>query len=312
MKEKFTKKRIFDIIQIGRKEDFESRLFDFIIVLAIIANSLVLVLDTFEEFAAYKNILKAVEIVTIVFFCTEYVLRIWTSEYLYPEKSKKNAVLTFLFSFDGIVDLMTILPFFFLSGFVAFRLLRVIRILHLFRINAAYDSFNVIYSVLTEKKNPIISSVFIILILMLASSLCMYSAEHELQPRVYKNAFSGMWWSLSTIFTVGYGDIYPITTLGRVLAIITTFLGVGAVAIPTGIISAGFVEHYTKISQKGKDEDRDTKVVLVEEDSPYLNKLVEEAENKFSMDIMVIIRKAQAVIPTENTKIRKGDTLIFR
>ena len=127
--------------------------------------------------------------------------------------SKSRATIRFLVSFDGIVDLLTIIPAFFLSGFVIFRMLRVARVFHLFRLNAKYDSFNVITTVLYEKRNQIISSVFIVLILMLASSLCMYSVEHDAQPEVFRNAFSGIWWSMSTLLTVGYGDIYPITTL---------------------------------------------------------------------------------------------------
>lgn len=127
--------------------------------------------------------------------------------------SKSRATIRFLVSFDGIVDLLTIIPAFFLSGFVIFRMLRVARVFHLFRLNAKYDSFNVITTVLYEKRNQIISSVFIVLILMLASSLCMYSVEHDAQPEVFRNAFSGICWSMSTLLTVGYGDIYPITTL---------------------------------------------------------------------------------------------------
>jgi voltage-gated potassium channel len=201
------KKRIFDIIQIGQRGDWLSRAFDFFIVLVIIINIAILFIETFDEMTAYSDILEGIETVTIIIFALEYILRIWTAEYLYPEKSRGKAILKFLVSFDGIVDLCTILPFFFLSGFIAFRMLRVVRIFHLFRINAYYDSFNVITSVLAEKKNQIISSIFIILILMLASSLCMYSAEHEVQPEVFNNAFSGIWWSMSTILTVGYGDI---------------------------------------------------------------------------------------------------------
>jgi voltage-gated potassium channel len=74
----------------------------------------------------------------------------------------------------------------------------------------------------------------------------MYSAEHEAQPEQFQNAFSGIWWSMSTLLTVGYGDIYPITIIGKCMAIVIAFLGVGVVAIPTGIISAGFVEQYQK------------------------------------------------------------------
>ena len=84
---------------------------------------------------------------------------------------------------------------------------------------------------------------------MVASSLCMYSMEHEAQPDKFKNAFSGIWWSTSTLLTIGYGDIYPVTVGGKIMAIVISFLGVGMVAIPTGIISAGFVESYTKINK---------------------------------------------------------------
>lgn len=118
-----------------------------------------------------------------------------------------------------MVDLLTIIPVFFLSGFIIFRMLRVARIFHLFRLNAKYDSFNIITTVLYEKRNQIISSVFIVMVLMLASSMCMYSVEHNAQPDIFRNAFSGIWWSMSTLLTVGYGDIYPVTTLGRVMAI---------------------------------------------------------------------------------------------
>ena len=121
-------------------------------------------------------------------------------------------------------------------------MLRIIRIFRLFRINSYYDSLNVIGEVIAGKKQQLMSSVFIILMLMLGSSLCMYSLEHEAQPEVFQNAFSGIWWAASTLLTVGYGDIYPVTTLGKMFGIFITFLGVGMVAIPTGIISAGFVD----------------------------------------------------------------------
>ena len=242
--------RIFEIIQIGNRVDLPSRAFDIFISLVIISNILVLFLDTFDELSAYDDLFRAVETVTVLIFCIEYVLRIWTSNYLYPELSRGKAILRFLRSYDGIVDLLTILPFFFLSGAVVFRMLRVARIFHLFRINTGYDSFSVIREVLYEKRNQLGSSLFIIFVLMLGSSLCMYNVEHAAQPEAFKNAFSGIWWSISTLLTVGYGDIYPITLLGQTMAILISILGVGVVAIPTGIISAGFVEHYNRIQQE--------------------------------------------------------------
>ena len=246
------KKKIFNIIQIGDKSNRISRAFDIFITITIVLNILVTFAQTFDELSRITMGLKAIEYVTLGIFCVEYVLRIWTAEYLYPNIGRRQAKLRFLISFDGVIDLLTIVPVFFLSGFVIFRMLRVARIFHLFRLNAKYDSFNVITTVLYEKRNQIISSVFIVLILMLASSLCMYSVEHDTQPDVFRNAFSGVWWSMSTLLTVGYGDIYPVTTLGRVMAICIAYLGVGAVAIPTGISSAGFVEQYQQSVQSQK------------------------------------------------------------
>lgn len=312
------KKRIFDIIQIGKKDDFVSRAFDILIVIAILANIAVLFLETFDGPAVYSNILRVIEIITIVIFGVEYLLRIWTADYLYPEKNRGMATLRFLVSFDGIVDLCTILPFFFLSGFVAFRMLRVVRILHLFRINAYYDSINVITSVLSEKKNQIISSIFIIMVLMMASSLCMYSAEHEVQPEVFQNAFSGIWWSMSTILTVGYGDIYPVTILGRAMAIVISFLGVGVVAIPTGIISAGFVEQYTRMQNQHETKGnirgtaRGTVSVTVDETSPFNGQTVKAAEEGYQIDIVAFIRSGAVIVPADFTEITVGDILIYQ
>lgn len=309
---KAKKKRIFDIIQIGKRDDFISRAFDIFIVLVIITNIAVLFLETFEGLNAYASLFKTIETITVVIFCAEYLLRIWTAEFLYPGRGCVKAVFKFLVSFDGIVDLCTILPFFFLSGFIAFRMLRVVRIFHLFRINAYYDSFHVITSVLYEKKNQIISSVFIIMVLIMASSLCMYSAEHEVQPGVFNNAFSGIWWSISTILTVGYGDIYPITILGRIMAIIISFLGVGVVAIPTGIISAGFVEQYTQLQRASTENTKGTVRVFIEDNSPFLALSIRKAEEQYHMTVLVVIRKGEVILPAENMKLQKKDMLIYQ
>ena len=173
------KEKIFNIIQIGDKSNRISRSFDFFITITIICNIIVTFMETFSQLSAFSTLFTVVEYLTVSIFCIEYILRIWTANYLYPEVSSGHARLKFLCSFDGVVDLLTIIPAFFLSGFVIFRMLRVARIFHLFRLNAKYDSFNVITTVLYEKRNQIISSVFIVLILMLASSLCMYSVEHN-------------------------------------------------------------------------------------------------------------------------------------
>jgi len=244
------KKRVFDIIQIGSGDDIPSVIFDIFIVCMIILSIAVTFLETFDGLAAYKPIMERAELFTILVFMVEYILRIWTSEYLYPDKSREDAVMAFLFSFYGIVDFLAIISYFsvlYSNGAVVLRMVRVVRILRLFKVNQSFDAFYVVAEVLKEKLNQIISSIFMIFMLMLGASLCMYGFEHEAQPEVFDNAFSGMWWAMSTVLTVGYGDIYPITLGGRIAAICIALLGVCVVAIPTGVISAGFVEYYARL-----------------------------------------------------------------
>ena len=308
-----TRKRIFEIIQIGNREDFPSRAFDIGIVIAIVANITVLLLDTFDELSAYDGLFRVIEIVTVLIFCVEYALRIWTADLLYPEEKKRGkAILRFLLSFDGLVDLLTILPFFFLSGMGALRFLRVARIFHLFRINTQYESFQVITSVLREKRNAILYSVFIIIVLILAASLTMYSVEHAAQPEAFRNAFSGIWWSVSTVFTVGYGDIYPITVLGRVLGVIITFLGVGAVAIPTGILSAGFVEHYSRLQRSvdAAEYKNSSAVILADKDSSDAGRRVKEVEEMNAVCVTALIRGELVIGPEDTVRIEEGDVLL--
>ena len=305
-----TKRKIFNIIQIGKKDDAPSRAFDYVLVCVIIVNIVVMILETFSQFYAYENVFAGIEAVCIVFFCVEYILRIWTANLLFPEESRGGAILKFITSFDGIVDLLTILPFFFLSGFVVFRMLRVVRIFHLFRLNSNYDSFNVITSVIKEKRNQILSSLFILIILMVAASLCMYSAENEAQPEVFDNAFSGLWWAVSTILTVGYGDMYPVTIAGKVLAIIIAILGVCVVAIPTGIISAGFVEQYTRL-QRESIIPRGTVALNADPGSGMVGLKLAELARGYGITPLVIIRDGSVIIPTDDVVIATGDTLVY-
>lgn len=307
------KEKIFNIIQIGDKSNRLSRFFDIFITITIILNILVTFMQTFEELSFLSTLFAIVEYTTLAIFCVEYILRIWTADYLYPQMRKSLARIRFIFSFDGIVDILTIIPVFFLSGFVIFRMLRVARIFHLFRLNAKYDSFNVITTVLYEKRNQIISSVFIVLILMLASSLCMYSVEHDAQPTVFRNAFSGVWWSMSTLLTVGYGDIYPITPLGRIMAICIAYLGVGAVAIPTGIISAGFVEQYQRNSSISTLKDADIKEIAeIFVDKRYAGKTVEDVEDMEQITIYLVLRDGLSILPQRDTILKLKDIIIIR
>ena len=311
------KKKIFNIIQIGSRSDVPSYAFDIGIVIVILVNLFVTFFSTFDQAKGYESILDAAELVTVIIFAVEYILRVWTSQYLYPEKSKAKAALSFALSASGLIDLFSFLPYFlpvfFPAGAVAFRMFRVIRIFKLFRVNAQYDAFNVIVDVIKEKKNQLISSICIVMIFMLAASMCMYSVEHEAQPEQFQNAFSGLWWSASTLLTIGYGDVYPITTVGKMLAILISFLGVGLVAIPTGIISAAFVDRYSHLKEGGTIDDKAINFVTptLSSDHPWVGMKVGEVILPPNMEIINIFRNGKAIDPKDNSRLKENDELVI-
>ena len=303
--------RTYEILEVRSGIDHAARVYDIIYLITIILNLNV-------EITEYGDLLLAAENITVALFCIDYILRLWTAKYMYPESRGTGAVRKYIFSFTGIIDMLSFLPyylpFFFPSGAVAFRMLRVMRIFRLFRINAYYDSFKLITEVLNSKRQQLFSSVFTILILMVASSLCMYSLEHEAQPEVFTNAFSGIWWSASTLLTVGYGDIYPITTLGKLFGIFITFLGVGMVAIPTGIISAGFVDQYSRIkrmAEYGQEADvHFIKIHLTARD-PWVNKSIAQLHLPERVIVAVVQRSHRALVPRGSLVLRQDDVMVL-
>ena len=313
------RKRLFEIIEIGSNYDAVCWGYDFFNTFTIILNLVVSIMYTFDTMELkYGSILLLLERLTVGFFALDFVLRIWTAKYMYPDVSQPKAISKYVFSFSGIVDILSFvpyyMPFFFPAGAVAFRMLRIVRIFRLFRINAYYDSLNVITEVIIGKKQQLMSSVFIILILMLSSSLCMYSLENRAQPEVFTNAFSGIWWAASTLLTVGYGDIYPVTTLGKIFGIFIAFLGVGMVAIPTGIISAGFVEQYSRlkrIGEYGQEDDVHFIRIQLDKNDKWTGHSIAELKLPEKIIIAVVQRNHRILVPKGDLILLPGDVLVI-
>ncbi len=312
-------KKLYNMVAVGVVDEPLNQLYDIISTVALLVNLVSIILMTFDNIMArYRELLLDLEAITVAFFAVDYALRILTARYLYPTQKPGRAILMYVFSFSGIIDLLSFFPYYlpvvFPYGAAVFRIIRVARILRLFRINAYYDSMSVITEVLKRKRKQLLSSVFIISVLLLASSLCMYSLEHEAQPDKFSNALSGIWWATSTLLTVGYGDVYPVTVAGKIAGIIISFLGVGMVAIPTGIISAGFVEQYSKLKRMGElDAESDIqfiKIVLKKEDQ-WVGKTIHELELPHGTIVAAIQRGNETVLPRGNVKLRTGDTIIL-
>ncbi len=312
------RQRLFNMVSVGVVNDPINQFYDIISTGALLINLVAAIMDTFDGLhSQYGDEFKMIEAITVAFFAVDYVLRLLTAKELHPKLSEKDALIKYIFSFSGIIDLLSFLPyylpFFFPGGVVAFRMIRVVRIMRLFRINAYYDSLNVIGEVLVGKSQQLASSVFIILVLMVASSLCMYSVEHEAQPEVFENAFSGIWWATSTLLTVGYGDIYPITMAGKALGIFIAFLGVGMVAIPTGIISAGFVEQYSRLKRLGEYVESGVNFIelKIQRGDVWCGKKIQELGVPRGAIIAVILRGDMTMIPRGDTVLEPNDILVL-
>ena len=313
------KAKVFNMVSVGVIDEPINRLYDAISIIALALNLFAAFAITFEYMRAhFSGPLFVIEAATTFFFAVDYVLRIFTATELYKGDPEFRAIQKYVFSFSGIIDLISFLPYylpgFFPAGAAAFRLLRVARILRLFRINAYYDQLNVITEVLNSKKQQLMASFFIILTLMMASSLLMYSVEHDAQPESFRNAFSGLWWAVSALLTVGYGDIAPITPIGRILAIIISFLGVGLVAIPTGIISAGFVEQYQRLKTMGEFAEEENlhfiRIKLTEKDS-WNGKMIKDLGLPKDIIIVSVERNRQTMIPRGDAMLKAGDLVVL-
>lgn len=242
---KAIKKRIFEIISKAEDGDRASKIFDWSIMILIALSIISIILESFASiYEKYHSVFQVFEVITVVVFTIEYLLRIWTADLLFPEA--KHPHLKYIFSFMAIIDLLAILPFYlpFISADLRFlrmmRLFRLFRLLRVFKLGRYFEALQIIVKVIKTSGPQLVMSVVICFFVMLFSAIIMYTVENPVQPEQFPNVISSLWWAICTLTTVGYGDVYPITHVGRFFASLISLVGIGIIAIPTGIIAAGF------------------------------------------------------------------------
>jgi len=256
------KQIIFEVIQPAENGRIASKIFDLTILGFILLSVISVFITTFDLPREYQKSLQQIEHISLIVFSAEYLLRIWTADLLYPEYGFFRSRIRYVFSGMALIDLLAILPFYlpmFLPvNLIGIRAIRLVRLLRLLKLNRYSDALASIGAVFKSKSKEIFASLFFVFILLVVASLLIYYAEHDTQPEQFQNAFSGLWWAVATLTTVGYGDIYPITPIGRFLGAIIALLGIGMVAVPTSILSAGFMEVLHKsVETPSNDEKKD-------------------------------------------------------
>lgn len=212
---------------------------NFVLIL-IFANVISIVLESFKPIRNnYHYGLMIFEYFSVSVFSLEYLSRLITADYKYTSGSKTGKVIRYIFSFGSIVDLLSIIPSFLSFDLRVLRLLRVSRLLKLGRYS---KSLEMIVEVFHEKRTELLTTLFLSFLLLIIASCLMYYAENGIQPEAFPNIMEAFWWAVCTLTTVGYGDVYPITPLGKLIAGSIAILGIGIVALPTGILSSAFIE----------------------------------------------------------------------
>lgn len=223
------KEKIKSIVELN--DNRPSRYFAFFIQALILLSVITFSIETIPNLKPQTRvILRSIEFFSVLVFTTEYLLRIYVSD------SKPR----FIFSFFGIIDLLAILPFYLsfgvdLRSLRALRFLRLFRVLKLVRYNKAMNHF---VRAMASAKEQIFLFIFITVILIYFAAVGIYYFENEAQPDKFSSIFDSLWWAIITLTTVGYGDVYPITVGGKVFTFIILMIGLGIVAVPTGIISS--------------------------------------------------------------------------
>jgi|TARA_B110000483_G_C18013938_1_gene472287 voltage-gated potassium channel len=223
-------------------------LFDKAIYALILLSVAAIIAESFQEFnSKYGEYLNLFESVTYIAFLCEYVYRVIDSV-------RQGSWRTYVFSFFGIVDLLAIVPF--LLPFLitidsrSIRVLRLVRLVSIFKIARHNKAVNTLISVVSSVIVEVGITLFTSFIAVVFTGILMFYAENESQPEVFSDMGQSIWWAVATLTTIGYGDIYPVTGMGKLIASSLAFIGIGLVAIPAGLISAAYVEEINKKNKK--------------------------------------------------------------
>lgn len=245
------KERLYKILEIATVDDTVSKTFDIFIMTLITLNIIAVILATVERFnLQYQYYFHIFEIFSVIVFTIEYVLRLWTCTI---NKNFRNSItgrIKYMLTPLAIIDLLAILPFY-LPMIIPLdlrfiRAVRLFRLFRLFKMGRYSKAVFTLKKVLKDKKEELILVIFVVFLLLIIFSSLMYFIEKEAQPEAFSNIPEAMWWGIITLTTVGYGDVYPITPLGKILGALIAFLGIGMFALPAGILSSGLAEAVQK------------------------------------------------------------------
>ncbi len=301
-------KRTAEVLHAGGGKDPLARFVDIVLIILITLNVVAVILESVPEIQRpLATAFFAFEVFSVVVFTVEYFLRLWSvTENPWHDKYRRPFLdrLRYLFSPMALIDLLAILPFY-LSVFVSIdlRFLRVLRLLRVLKLTRYSSAMTMLFDVFREEARVIGASLFVLLLLLVVASSCIYLAEREVQPDDFGTIPLSMWWAIVTMTTVGYGDVVPITATGKVIGAFMGVIGIGMVALPAGILASGFnqaLHARRRILQREVDRVLDDGVI----NTPELEAL--EIKRKALHLSEDELRDLLAVISRQSTKPRQN------
>lgn len=249
-----TRRNVYHLMNPNGSENRPGKVIEIGLLVLIFVNIITLMLESIESLnAAYGDFFLLVEFFSITIFTIEYLLRVWTCVEDPKYHKLPGGRLRYMTSTMALIDLMAILPFYLAYLPIDLRFIRIIRLFRLFRLLkiARYlKALNLLSAVMRERKEQIYLSVMFIAFLLVIISTLMFYVEHDAQPEVFSSIPASMWWGIETLTTVGYGDMLPVTSYGKVLGGMISVLGIGLFALPAGILSSGLTEHLQRNEKK--------------------------------------------------------------
>ena len=241
------KEKVHRIFEPASEGDLSSKAFDIFLIVVIFLNVLAVILESVVSISvAYSGFFKIFSQFSVTFFSLEYIARLWActenKKFEKPVAGRLRYALTPL----ALIDLMVLVPFFLQVDLRILRVLRLLRLFTLFKLTRYSSSLKLIGTVVREKKEELLVTFAVTMILLVLASGIIYFLENEKQPGAFSSIPAAMWWGVATMTTVGYGDIYPVTGIGKMFGGFVAILGLGTFSLPAGIIAYGFIEEIQK------------------------------------------------------------------
>ncbi len=240
------RRHIFLLLDAGHENEPMAKAVDCFLILLISLNVVAVMIESMPGvYESHQTLFDRFEVFSVIFFTIEYILRVWSAvesdnpRHQPPIKGRLRFMLTPL----ALIDLVVILPFYVGALFgVDLRMLRALRLLRAFRLTRYAQSMNLLLRVLRDEASIISAALFVLLMLISVAASVTYLAEHKAQPEAFASIPHALWWAVVTMTTIGYGDVVPVTLIGRICAGAIGIVSVGMVALPAGILASGFNE----------------------------------------------------------------------